>query len=217
LSRLCGKNGRVWAFEPAPDTYWRLRETLALNRCENVVPVQSAICEAPGYVKMKLFEQQFAEWNSLAGMSMRAADGTEIFPRQSVDVAANSLDGFCEEEHIDHINFLKVDVEGFELAVFRGAQRLLREHRIDYICFEISKEPLKNAGVNSRKVFEALEMHGYRAYRFDQNLAKFQGPIEDTAAAWENFFATWKNISPLDDAPRSNCPIHETYPAESTT
>jgi len=216
LSRLCGQTGHVWAFEPVPDTYWRLRETLVLNRCENVVPVQSAICEAPGCVKMNLFEQQFAEWNSLAGMSMHAADGTQIFPRQSVDVVANSLDSFCEEEHIDHINFLKVDVEGFELAVFRGAQRLLRDHRIDYICFEISREPLKNAGVESRMVFEALELHGYRTYRFDQNLAKFQGPIEDTSALWENFFATWKNIGPLDGRSGNNCSIQETCSAEST-
>ena len=219
LSRLCGAAGRVWAFEPAPDTYWRLRETLALNRCENVVPVQAAICAGPGLVTMNLFEQQFAEWNSLAGMSMHAADGTQVFPRESVQVAAHSLDSFCDEEHIDHINFLKVDVEGFELSVFQGAQRLLREHRINYICFEISKEPLKNAGVESRRVFEALEVHGYRAYRFDQKLAKLQEPIQDTSEVWQNFFATWKDISGIGevaDYARSCQLMDETCQVERT-
>src|SRR6201984_3916194 len=65
LSRLCSPTGRVVAFEPVPDTYWRLRETLALNRCENVMTVQAAICEKHGTVRMNLFAPQFAEWNTL--------------------------------------------------------------------------------------------------------------------------------------------------------
>ena len=56
LSHLCGPTGRVWAFEPVPDTYWRLRETLALNRCDNVIPVRAAVFEKNGVAKMNLFD-----------------------------------------------------------------------------------------------------------------------------------------------------------------
>ena len=109
------------------------------------------------------------------------------------------MDQFCETERIERINFLKVDVEGFELSVLRGAERLLKEHRVDYICFEISKEPLKGAGVESRKVFAALESHGYQAYRFDKTSGSLQGPIQDTSEDWTNFFASWRNLSRLED------------------
>lgn len=198
LSRLCGPTGHVWAFEPVPDTYWRLRETLALNRCENVTPVEAAICEKSGTARMNLFAPQFAEWNTLGMPSMRAPDGTLLSPSQSVDVRGRTLDDFCDSQRIERINFLKVDAEGFELAVFAGARRLLRDRRVDYVCFEISKDPLKGAGVESRDVFKALGAYGYAAYRFDSVNGQFEGPIQDTAESWANFYASWMNLCMTD-------------------
>jgi FkbM family methyltransferase len=199
LGRLCGPSGRIFAFEPVPDTHWRLRETLALNRCDNVTAVQAAVCDKLGTARMNLFDPQFAEWNGLGGHAMRGPDGSVISPTQSVDVPATTLDDFCTSQGIDHIHFLKVDVEGFEVAVFQGAKRLLREHRVDYICFEISQDPLKGAGIESRNVFEALELHGYTAYQFDRASRRFHGPVTDTAETWANFFASWKDLSKLDE------------------
>ena len=160
LSRLCGRSGRVWAFEPVPDTYWRLRETLALNRCDNVAPVQAAIADTDGTARMNLFKPQFSEWNTLGKPSMLTRDGRRVSPGESVQVPSHTLDQFCDEHRIERIHFLKVDVEGFELSVFRGAETLLREQRVDFICFEISKDPLKGAGVQSRDVFKARKFMG---------------------------------------------------------
>ncbi len=195
LDRLCGPDGRVWAFEPVPETYWRLRETLALNRCANVAPIQKAICGKVGAVRMNLFEPQFSMWNTLGTPSMITPEGRRVSPGQSVEVPSETLDHFCDAEQIERINFLKVDVEGFEQLVFRGAERLLRERRVDYICFEISQEPLKGAGMSSRGVFEALETHGYFAYRFDLPTETFRGPIQDTPEYWANFYASWQDLS----------------------
>jgi hypothetical protein len=74
---------------------------------------------------------------------------------------------------------------------------LLRERRVDYICFEISQEPLKGAGVSSRSSFEALEAHGYLAYRFDEANGCFHGPIQDTSEYWVNFYASWIDLSQI--------------------
>jgi FkbM family methyltransferase len=199
LSRLCGAEGRVWAFEPVPDTYWRLVETLALNRCENVTPVRAAICEQTTTVRMNLFEAEFAEWNTMGRPAMPIKNGNRISPSGVVDVAGQTLDRFCDERGIKRINFLKVDVEGFEWAVFRGAQTLLQEGRIDHICFEISQDPLKGAGVGSRQVFEELEIHGYLAYRFDRARRAFTGPVRDTSEYWTNFFASRFDLLKIED------------------
>jgi FkbM family methyltransferase len=196
LSRLCGPEGQVWSFEPVTETYWRLRETLALNRCENVIPKQLAVCSESGYVRMNLFEPQFAEWNSLGTPTMGPAN-QPIAPNRSADVPACVLDQFCEKEKIERINLLKVDVEGFELAVFRGAKRLLQERRVDYICFEISQASLRGAGIASRDVFAVLEAEGYAAYRFEVKTGSFLGPVHDTPEEWVNFFASWQNLSRL--------------------
>ena len=195
LSRLCGPEGRVWAFEPVPETYWRLCETLALNRCGNVTAVQEAVYETDGVVRVNVFEPEFSEWNTLGKPAMRANDGSPILPKTAIDVPSVALDQFCEREGIERIHFLKVDVEGFEVSVFVGAQRLLREHRVDYICFEISQEPLKGAGLASKRVFEALELHGYNVYHFEKKSGRFEGPIHDTSEFWANFFASWRDLS----------------------
>ncbi len=91
-------------------------------------------------------------------------------------------------------------MEGFELTVFRGAQQLLRTQRVDYLCFEISRDPLKGAGVDSRSVFEALEEHGYRVYQFDVARKSFRGPIHDTSDHWTNVYASLRDLSEIEGA-----------------
>jgi FkbM family methyltransferase len=197
FSRLCGRTGRVWAFEPVPDTYWRLRETLALNRCENVVPVQAAICDKAGTATMNLFEPQFAEWNSLGVRTVATSDGVHVSPTSSIEVPSYALDRFCDQHQIEHIDFLKVDVEGFELSVFRGAETLLKEGRVDYICYEIAKVPLQSAGTDTKTVIRFLEACGYRTYRLNSESKRFEGPIHDTFEPWANFFASHQDLTNL--------------------
>lgn len=196
LSGLCGQAGRVWAFEPVPETCWRLRETLALNRCANVFPIQAAVCENDGTATMNLFDPGHCVWNSLGRPEM-GPEGAKVLPHASVDVPALTLDGFCDRERIDRINFLKVDVEGFETSVFKGAEWLLRDHRVDYICFEISQQPLKGAGATSRQVFAELEKWGYRVYELDKCSAAFTGPVRETNEDFTNLFASAKDMTAL--------------------
>jgi FkbM family methyltransferase len=214
LSRQCGAGGRVWAFEPVPDTYWRLRETLALNRCGNVMPVQAAVSDKAGTVTMNLFEPQYSAWNTLGKPEMVTPEGKRVSPGKFVDVPSCTLDGFCRSEKIEKINFLKVDVEGFEKAVFQGAAELLRERRVDCVCFEISQEPLKGASATSRSIFEALEAFGYLAYRFDEANGIFQGPIDDTTEYWANFYASWMDLSKIGRGEKpDSIPINQTASA----
>lgn len=196
FSRLCGPRGHVWAFEPAPETYWRLRETLVLNRCENVVPVQAAVCDEDGTATMSLFDPSCAEWNTLARPEIDPS-GRKVQSLPSVQVSSLTLDRFCERENISHINFLKVDVEGYESSVLAGAAELLRNHRVDFLCFEISQRPLVNAGFRSHDVFAALERHGYFSYALDKESGAFSGPVHDTQENWANFFASPNDLRKL--------------------
>ena len=214
LSRQCGAAGQVWAFEPVPDTYWRLRETLALNRCGNVTPVQAAVGDKSGTVQMNLFEPQYSAWNTLGMPEMVTPEGERVSPAKSVDVPSCTLDEFRRCEKIEKIHFLKVDVEGFEEAVFRGAAELLRERRIDCVCFEISQAPLKGAKATSRSIFAVLEGFGYLAYRFDDANGSFHGPIQDTTEYWANFYASWMDLSKIGRGKKpDSIPVNQTASA----
>ncbi|MEI8349017.1 MAG: FkbM family methyltransferase [Candidatus Omnitrophota bacterium] len=194
LSRLAMEGGKVFAFEPVPETYWRLRENLALNRCLNVLSIQMAVSDREGVVAMNIFPKEYSDWNTMGKPVMSSPEG-DIVPCESTAVTAVTLDDFCKKENIDHIDFLKVDVEGFEKNVFLGARQLLREKRIGYICFEISEEPLKGAGIAARDVFALLESYEYLVYKFDHAHDVFQGPIHSSSEYYANYFASWKNLN----------------------
>ena len=195
-SRLVGEKGSVVAFEPVPTTHRRLRETLTLNAVENVAAVEAAVCDLVGTATMNVFEQRYAVWNSL-GRPLMSDGRWRLAPNASVEVPATTIDAFCAASGIERVNLLKVDVEGFERSVFLGAQRLLLNRSIDYICFEISQDPLAGAGATARGVFEALERFGYRAYRLRPGGAGFDGPISDSTEYWANYFASWRDLSAL--------------------
>ena len=81
-----------------------------------------------------------------------------------VSVRVTTLDDYCHKNNISHIDFLKIDVEGFEYSVIKGTKTMLSKKAIDYIQFEFS-----GATVESRtflKDFLTLfKKYGYNLYR----------------------------------------------------
>ena len=53
-------------------------------------------------------------------------------------IAITTIDAYCHENAIEHVDFVKMDIEGYEPAAIRGATRMLREGRIEVIQFEYS-------------------------------------------------------------------------------
>jgi hypothetical protein len=78
-----------------------------------------------------------------------------------VEVPITTLDAHAEAEGLDRIDFLKVDVEGFELGVIRGARRLLGSKRIATVMLEIGDVTCGNAGVAPLDLLTELESLGY--------------------------------------------------------
>ncbi len=104
--------------------------------------------------------------------------------RTSESVPMISLDAYCEGQKIDRINYLKLDVEGYEMEVLRGASRLLAERRIDLIQFEYGGCNI-DAGVLLKDFLALLLPLGYQLHkihpkrlkhhpRYDQRLENFQ-------------------------------------------
>ena len=193
-ARLCGPSGKVFAFEPVAESCARLRENLKLNGCENIHVEPLAVGERAGTVQMNVFPAAYSAWNSMGRPVYAGADNVPVATSTRVDVPCTTLDEFCESKGIERVEFLKVDVEGYECEVFRGAARMLRERRIETICFEISQIPLKGAGRTAREVFLALETAGYTTYSYDETSGVFQGPVHDSDEFWANYFASWKQM-----------------------
>lgn len=119
----------IYAFEPVPSTYEKL-----LGRVGEHPRVRTsalALGARSGEVTLHLFDGSvFASAvNRHAMMSTDTSVGVTTVPMDSIDA-------WCSARAIDRIDLLKVDTEGFDLEVLRGAEGLLRRGRIGFVYFE---------------------------------------------------------------------------------
>jgi FkbM family methyltransferase len=115
LGLWAGGRGRVYAFEPAPDAHAGLVAHIALNRLGDVVrPVAAAVGDRESHAEMAI--------SHTAGESRLVAPGERRGTVATVPVV--TIDGFCAREGVVP-GFIKIDVEGWELAALRGARRTI--------------------------------------------------------------------------------------------
>ena len=88
----------------------------------------------------------------------------ELVNKETVFI--ETLDQFCEKQHIDHIELLKIDVEGYEMEVLKGAQKMIEEGKIDCIQFEVGPATLQ-ARVFIKDFFKMLK--DYEIHRILSN------------------------------------------------
>ena len=111
-SELVGPKGKVIAFEPYPRNLEYLKRHLQLNKCNNVTVIEAAVAEQSG---IGFFEEGD---NSTTGhLSSNSKHG--------VKVKTVSLDDLVLKKQIPPPDYMKIDVEGAELLVFKGARLVL--------------------------------------------------------------------------------------------
>ncbi len=109
----------VYAFEPAPEPLLKLREIAAEEPRLKIVPV--AVLDEVGSTAFNLATASV--YNSVLEMQPGWTDHTMI---SQVEVPSITLDAFCEEHGIEKVDVLKIDVQGAELRVLRGAVKILQ-------------------------------------------------------------------------------------------
>jgi FkbM family methyltransferase len=128
-------NGKVYSFEPTFYALERLKKNLSLNEsiAKNVSVINSFVSEKSSD-KPKIVA--FSSWkvNGDRGVNDHPVHlGT---PKSADGVPAISLDDFTEINNIDKIDFIKIDTDGHEYEVFKGAKKAIEKYR-PKIIFEI--------------------------------------------------------------------------------
>lgn len=169
MHRAVGPGGQVFSFEPQPALADYLRRMKAALRMENVHIQEAGLSAQAGIMTMSVPGGKPSPGGTLeAGL----IQGNNVGKHQ---VKVLTLDGFLGSQKQGKVRFIKCDVEGHELDVFRGAEQTLRQHR-PIVMFEC--EDRHHRRYTSRDVFAFLEGLGYAGHFFVQGklvpLAEFR-------------------------------------------
>lgn len=139
MGRRAGPDGRVVAFEPHPDLFRLLQENVRRADPSPSATVElhnAAVGEATGQATL-VIPPEFETNDGLASLSATPRDGDVVI---SVDVM--TLDDLLGDRSV---GVLKIDVEGHELSVLKGAARLIESHAVRHLVFEEHAGPTSPA------------------------------------------------------------------------
>ncbi|MGB9464334.1 MAG: FkbM family methyltransferase, partial [Candidatus Acidiferrum sp.] len=157
-------------FEPSPRERKRLKQHIRLNRCRNVSVFDFALGESEGSADLFVVQGTETGCNSL-----RRPDVAQ--PVLSVRVPVKVLDEVLREQEISAVDFIKLDVEGGELGVLKGATQLLRgPHRPVILC-EVQDQRTAPWGYAAIEIIEYVCSFGYSWFELDETGAMRPLPL----------------------------------------
>jgi FkbM family methyltransferase len=160
FAQWVGPRGRVFAFEPAPGSRSGLSRQLALNGVEPRVQVRpEAVAGASG---VRSFHADGVRGDN------RLVTSDDSPGAGCVEVPTTSIDEFCQGAGIEP-DVMKIDVEGAELDVLRGARRTIARRGSRLAVFvELHPRLWPRSGVSRQDIETELDAQGLTIERIDE-------------------------------------------------
>ena len=165
------KSVKVYMIEAHPEVYKFMTLNIELNGLKNIIPFNLAVGNREND-SVKFSNQLSDDLNSVL-----------MTQEEGILVPIRKLDSLVRSEHVD---FLKIDVEGFELGVLQGAVGIL--NNVSCIMFESWDEHFQKYGTNSTEVFAFLKEYGFFILNWNDG-AIVQINSEHRSLVCENLFA----------------------------
>jgi FkbM family methyltransferase len=161
-SKRVGSNGKVFAFEPSPRERKQLVRNVRINFCSNVHIEPYALGKEPTRENLYVVEGGEDGCNSLRPPAVQSETGP-------VPVEVVTLDAIASKLSLTKVDFVKLDVEGAELDVLKGALGLLQTICRPVLLVEVYDVRTKPWGYQAREIVEFLDRLGYRWFQLLDN------------------------------------------------
>jgi FkbM family methyltransferase len=151
---LVGPQGMVYAFEPDPISFRKLTGNLALNRFGNIFASNLGLGDRPATRQM------------VVDPGNRGSSRVQRHPApgESFSIHIETLDSFVAQRELQRLDVLKVDVEGFELSVLKGAHQALGRFR-PRLFVTVSDRNLRQQGGSAVELIAFIRAAGYSVHR----------------------------------------------------
>jgi len=152
LAKLVGEDGKVIAFEPMSWAYAKLERNVSLNNFNNIVLEKCALSDVNLEGKLTYFQ---TSWH-VGGVSA---------PNSKLAEPVNfiTLDDYVRANNIDNIDFIKMDVGGYEYKVIQGGVESIRKF-FPIMIMQTGNTPLERSGDRLENLIDLLSSIGYSFY-----------------------------------------------------
>ncbi|MDF1836285.1 MAG: FkbM family methyltransferase [Planctomycetota bacterium] len=213
MRRAVGPTGQVYAFEPQPELAAYLTDIVQAFGWQNVFVHTCALGSGQGHSTLHVPDSTGAT-SASASLVPEVASSEARESADVLEVEIQSLDGLVQRLGLKRLDFLKVDVEGFEWDALEGAKETLAKLQPS-VMVESEERHLRPTHRNTAQVFDQVLVHGYEGYFFPMGgkapLREFDASIhqnEEGPRFWDresyanNFLFTPKRIA-AGEEPRS--------------
>ena len=159
----------VFAFEPCSTTCGLLKENLKLNRLADVHVAQIALGESMGEGVLQINARGKDGLNTLGKATHSES---KVVGREEVHIT--TVDAFMKDHNVPRVDVMKVDIEGAELMLFRGARKLLERPDAPLILYE-SGFLTKGFGCHPVEMIWLLESCGYSLFVLNSETGEIRG------------------------------------------
>jgi FkbM family methyltransferase len=154
MSKLVGENGRIYAFEPQTRLLPILFKNINQNASFNCTICNFGVGESKSMKEISLFPSNNNAASSIVRPYKLNANKEEIY--------VFDIDYFVQKSNISKVDFVKIDVEGYEFEVVRGMKKTLSEKKIGTILLDYHTTILKERGISSWEIHSELIKNGYK-------------------------------------------------------
>lgn len=160
LARLAGPAGQVHSFEPLPVPYRILDAGRRASGARNIRITNAALGSSTGWQRLTLPYRFGLPIHGWAHVQEGLKHPGRFTATRTLEVPIYTVDRVCELREISRVDFMKVDVEGFEPEVLKGAESTIARHR-PTLLLEIEDRHLDKYGKSATDVAGSLIERGY--------------------------------------------------------
>jgi FkbM family methyltransferase len=170
----------IYSFEPFPESFAELQQAAA--QYEGVHAVNLALADRAGEAEFS------ANVNSATNSLLPVADeaarswGNLVQSKSTIRVPTVTLDAFCESHGIESIDLLKLDVQGGEPLVLRGAERMLARQAVRLVYAEIITVPCYAQQLQFDEFLRMMREYGFALHNFYDPHASETGRLKQVDA-----------------------------------
>ena len=175
-------NGRIVSFEPHPQSYKFLQKNVAANQnhghaCPRVDTFNLAATPDHSRLELRLNPENRGD--------NRAYHGTyhgKVETWDTVQIEGRPVDDVLDELGIEEVNFVKIDIQGYEQKAISGFQKTLARSQNVILLSEFWPKGLRESGGNPHEYLQMLENLGFTLYTLNERPYGSITPLEDCNA-----------------------------------